>query len=386
MGNTESTADVVEVTPAPFTAQVTALLGQRFDVGSDGFIRLVDLMGSEAAIVQAARVSYGEGTKHISEDRTLIRYLLRHRHTTPFEMCLGGDARVPTFSQRGAVVKHYTMRQLADAFEAGGKENAWVKLLRIRTVDPGSGVVLATKIKRAWATGQKEAFRVSVGPWNRSLVATGNHPFLCDDGVFRRLETLRVGDRVALNGLPATPAEMQAAVCNMRRAGTKLSDIATAAGMPASTVYKILSKHGLRGRAARKTGYLRKAVGDHADPRNIARRRVVASRCAVCDAAGRDVHHIDENPHNNAVANLIRLCPKHHRHVHTRSLLERVFFAEITEIVSVGQQDVYDLEVESQHHCFVAEGFVVHNCELKFHVRVPMDVWRQWVRLISLAA
>ena len=51
-----------------------------------GFVRLVDSMGSDASIVQAARVSYGEGTKKVSEDEGLIRYLLRHRHTTPFEM------------------------------------------------------------------------------------------------------------------------------------------------------------------------------------------------------------------------------------------------------------------------------------------------------------
>lgn len=51
-----------------------------------GFVRLVDYMGSDAAIVQAARVSYGAGTKKVSEDRGLIRYLMRHAHTTPFEM------------------------------------------------------------------------------------------------------------------------------------------------------------------------------------------------------------------------------------------------------------------------------------------------------------
>lgn len=51
-----------------------------------GFVRLVDSMGSDAAIVQAARVSYGAGTKKVNEDRGLIRYLMRHAHTTPFEM------------------------------------------------------------------------------------------------------------------------------------------------------------------------------------------------------------------------------------------------------------------------------------------------------------
>src|SRR5690606_25371328 len=47
---------------------------------------LVDLMGDDQAVVQAARVSYGEGTRKVSDDRGLIRYLMRHRHSTPFEM------------------------------------------------------------------------------------------------------------------------------------------------------------------------------------------------------------------------------------------------------------------------------------------------------------
>lgn len=51
-----------------------------------GFVRLVDSMGTDSSIVQAARVSYGKGTKKVSEDEGLIRYLLRHGHTTPFEM------------------------------------------------------------------------------------------------------------------------------------------------------------------------------------------------------------------------------------------------------------------------------------------------------------
>ncbi len=51
-----------------------------------GFVVLVDVMGDDSSIVQAARVSYGKGTKTVSQDRGLIRYLMRHRHTTPFEM------------------------------------------------------------------------------------------------------------------------------------------------------------------------------------------------------------------------------------------------------------------------------------------------------------
>jgi thymidylate synthase (FAD) len=67
-------------------AQVEQLRWKKFPVLDDGFVCLVDVMGDDQAVVQAARVSYGEGTRQVSDDRGLIRYLLRHRHTTPFEM------------------------------------------------------------------------------------------------------------------------------------------------------------------------------------------------------------------------------------------------------------------------------------------------------------
>ncbi len=62
------------------------LIGVKRPVLGHGFVVLVDYMGDDAAIVQAARVSYGQGTKSVRDDRGLIRYLMRHRHTTPFEM------------------------------------------------------------------------------------------------------------------------------------------------------------------------------------------------------------------------------------------------------------------------------------------------------------
>jgi thymidylate synthase (FAD) len=66
-----------------------------------GFVRVVDYMGDDGAIVQAARVSYGKGTRTVREDRGLIRYLMRHRHTTPFEMCeIKLHVKLPIFVAR----------------------------------------------------------------------------------------------------------------------------------------------------------------------------------------------------------------------------------------------------------------------------------------------
>lgn len=64
----------------------SSIIGREITCLDKGFVRLVDVMGDDAAIVQAARVSYGSGTKKVHEDRGLIRYLMRHLHTTPFEM------------------------------------------------------------------------------------------------------------------------------------------------------------------------------------------------------------------------------------------------------------------------------------------------------------
>lgn len=73
-----------------------------------GFVGLVDHMGSDSAIVQAARVSYGAGTKQVQDDRNLIRYLMRHEHTTPFEMCeVKFHIKLPIFVMR-QLVRHRT--------------------------------------------------------------------------------------------------------------------------------------------------------------------------------------------------------------------------------------------------------------------------------------
>lgn len=93
------------------------LLGTPFKVLDDGFVRVIDYMGSDESIVQAARVSYGTGTKKVREDRALIRYLMRHRHTTPFEMCeIKLHVRVPMdcwrqwIRHRTANVNEYSTR------------------------------------------------------------------------------------------------------------------------------------------------------------------------------------------------------------------------------------------------------------------------------------
>ncbi|HUC63912.1 MAG TPA: FAD-dependent thymidylate synthase [Stellaceae bacterium] len=77
------------------------ILYEAIPVLDHGFVRVIDYMGDDAAVVQAARVSYGKGTKRVNEDRGLIHYLMRHRHTTPFEMCeIKYHVKLPIFVAR----------------------------------------------------------------------------------------------------------------------------------------------------------------------------------------------------------------------------------------------------------------------------------------------
>lgn len=88
--------------------EMDAMLGAPFRVLDSGFVRVIDYMGTDASVVQAARVSYGAGTRKINEDRGLIRYLMRHFHTTPFEMCeIKLHVRIPMDAWR-QYIRHRT--------------------------------------------------------------------------------------------------------------------------------------------------------------------------------------------------------------------------------------------------------------------------------------
>ena len=97
--------EALRATPRPTLRAVSegmeAHLYKAHEVLDHGFVRVIDYMGNDAAIVQAARVSYGAGTKKVNDDSGLIRYLMRHWHSTPFEMCeLMLHVKLPIFVAR----------------------------------------------------------------------------------------------------------------------------------------------------------------------------------------------------------------------------------------------------------------------------------------------
>ena len=97
--------------------ELEEILYEAIPVLDHGFVRLVDYMGDDSAIVQAARVSYGKGTKKLSQDKGLIKYLMRHWHTTPFEMCeIKFHIKMPIF-----VARQWIRHRTANVNEYSGR-------------------------------------------------------------------------------------------------------------------------------------------------------------------------------------------------------------------------------------------------------------------------
>ena len=106
-----------QTTIRPVSPELEEILYHPFEVLDHGFVRVVDYMGNDSSVVQAARVSYGSGTKKINADTALINYLIAHRHTTPLEMCeIKFHIKLPIFvarqwiRHRTASVNEYSAR------------------------------------------------------------------------------------------------------------------------------------------------------------------------------------------------------------------------------------------------------------------------------------
>ena len=143
-------------------ALLESLRWRKFAVLDDGFVALVDCMGDDSSVVQAARVSYGAGTRKVSDDRQLIRYLLRHAHTTPFEMAeLKFVVRVPMdcwrqwIRHRSASVNEYSTRySLAIDAMQGTHDDEW--RTQASSNRQGSGEPLPAKLGHRHTAAEQE--------------------------------------------------------------------------------------------------------------------------------------------------------------------------------------------------------------------------------------
>jgi thymidylate synthase (FAD) len=171
------------------SAEAEAILDREFPVLDKGFIRLVDYMGSDERVVQAARVSYGEGTKSYREDAALIDYLLRHRHTSPFEqVILTFHVKLPIFVAR-QWIRHRTARLneisgrysvMKDDFYLPAPED-----LALQSGDNKQG-----RSTEALEAGKAEAVRAALEKGQKEAYAA--YSSLIDEGIARELARINL--------------------------------------------------------------------------------------------------------------------------------------------------------------------------------------------------
>jgi thymidylate synthase (FAD) len=168
------TSEKLERTSVP---ELDKILGIPFKVLDDGFVRVIDYMGSDSSIVQAARVSYGKGTKKLREDEGLIRYLIRHHHTSPFEMCeIKLHVRVPMdcwrqwIRHRTANVNEYSTRYSL-AIDAAQKTKPDEWRLQATSNRQGSEGFLEIEKGKSFTTREKELQELTRTVYNERIEA-----------------------------------------------------------------------------------------------------------------------------------------------------------------------------------------------------------------------
>lgn len=285
----------------PRVEALDAILGEPLRVLDDGFVRVVDYMGADESIVQAARVSYGKGTKKVSQDRGLIRYLMRHRHTTPFEMAdIKLHVRVPMDCWR-QWIRHRTaclaegteiyfdlpsgIRRRGNQLYKLKIEDIWkrfqpthnrhrpdkqrfpyfrrdrIRGMNLRQMDEDSLRIQHTRIVHVFKNGVKPVFRMTLED-GKQIETTADHRFFFKDGWKTLRDATGLHERnglaiwdqglheVHVNGLvmeaPALYQDKEWLNDQYNVRYRKISDIAADCDVSYHTIRKWLAVHGIQ--------------------------------------------------------------------------------------------------------------------------------------------
>ncbi|MBI1902068.1 MAG: FAD-dependent thymidylate synthase [Planctomycetia bacterium] len=319
------------------TADVLASLRwKKFPVLDDGFVCLVDAMGDDQSVVQAARVSYGEGTRKVSDDRGLIRYLMRHRHTTPFEMaeikllvrvpmdawrqwirhrmaCLAAGTRI-FFDLPGGVQRRGNQLYVIEIAELWRRfqptrnrhrpdkqknplfRRDRVRAMRLRQIDEGTLRIQHTRVVDVFRNGKKGVFRMRLAD-GKQIEATADHRFLFADGWHTLRDATGLCERsgkavwrdgeyfIYVNGAellaPALYQERDWLDEQYNRQRHKIEDIAASCGVSYHTIRKWLRAHGVQ----HAKGGRSKKPWNHGHRYRLGRRKLTESWRAANRAA-----------------------------------------------------------------------------------------------------
>ena len=351
---------------------------------AEKFIRAIIKRGHES-VIEHATVSF-----KIICDRGVTHELVRHRVAS---YCVTGDTIIPSYnSKKRRSAKKRTIETIYK-WSLTPKCHAAFQQLVVRSFDEQTHSIVPNKIKNVFFNGIKDVFEV-ITESGRSLKCTDGHRFFTDEG-WKTLAELKPEDLIYVNGLFSLENEdwLRHNYLTLNKTRKQLAE---EIGCSESRLYKAFKKfgitkplsnrpnkhpgHGIKGMfSVEQRADISKRMSGKGNHRYLKNRNdlsasgayreshikfsVCAKTCEYCGAEGNiEIHHIDKNPRNNEAGNIKFLCSKCH-HLWHRPYAIGAFKDKILNINYVGQENVYDLEMASPYHNYIANGIIVHNSQ-----------------------
>jgi len=324
-------------------------------------------------------------------DRGVSHELVRHRIASfsqeSTRYCVVGDTRLSMKNPH----QKYTIEELFNN-KVDSKNGGW-KRMKIKYMDMNGELSFGT-VKDVWKEGEKNTLRITT-KLGYNIECTHDHEIFTDSG-YRNATEIVEGDRLAVNGQVPIYRDYEWLYNQYTVLNKTAVDISNEFDFNVSTIKKWVKllklptkpksywnknktpwnkglKEGDDPRVGNQANSLREYHNDGQNTQLTRKERVkklskrtyhkmVGNSCEICTSKKTlQVHHIDENRDNNGLDNLMTLCSSCHQSVHNKNL-ECVHYDEVVKIEETGIQTVYDLEMNTNEHNFVANGIVVHNC------------------------
>lgn len=339
-----------------------------------------------------AMIEHGLISVKFTVDRGVSHELVRHRVASfaqeSTRYCVAGSTKLSFKNPHNKM----TIKELYE--ETINSQNCSWKRLNIKQLDENTGEIKYSKIKRVFNNGIRDTIRITTA-LGYSIECTTDHEIYTPSG-YIKAEDLALMDSIYVNGIVLNEDELYKNYDWLYNQNITLNktfvQIAEEFNFNVSTVKKWARKLNL---PKKGTGYFNvgkepwnKGLSENDDERIKVQadslreyhydsskkgtkimktdtseyQKYIKDRCEVCGAIiDLEVHHKDEDRTNNSPENLITLCESCHQRVHSKNLLI-IHSDRIVNIECIGEQEVFDLEMDSINHNYIANGIVVHNC------------------------
>lgn len=361
----------------------------RIEEGSDAkIINLIKTFKHESTL------EHGVITVKFITDRGVTHELVRHRIASftqeSTRYCVAGSTKLTSANPhvKLTLAEFFSKRQAS-------KNGAW-KRLKFKQLNELTGELCYSTVNEVFFMGVKPTITVETR-LGYTVTLTKDHKVYTDRG-YVEAGSLCLGDLVHVNGTDLLYRNKEWLFHQYNTLNKTSVDIEAEFGFNSSTIKKWVSKHNLPKKPAsywnRGRGPWNKGISEHDDPRVLAQasalrehhwqggnpavlpakqdrlkkvskstyQHLVKSNCEICGTTeSLVVHHIDENRGNNSLDNLITLCNKCHQQVHAKNL-QVTHLDPIISITDAGDQEVYDISMNSEDKNFIGNGIVLHNC------------------------